>query len=177
MKKNVLIFGLTAGVLLSGFMAFSIAKCYTDANFKGSEVIGYAAMLIIFSLIFVGVKSFRDRYNGGFISFGKAFKAGFLIALVASTIYVLVWLICYYFFFPDFGDRYTDYLLREARANGAGAAAIAAQKAEMERFNNMYRNPLFVILLTYVEVLPVGTLVALVSAWILKKNPAGTSVI
>ncbi|MBZ4189271.1 DUF4199 domain-containing protein [Niabella beijingensis] len=171
MKKNVLIFGSVAGILLSGFMAVAIAKCYGTADFKGNEVVGYAAMLLIFSLVFVGVKNFRDRYNGGIISFGKAFRAGFLIALVASTIYVLVWLVCYYAFFPDFGDKYTEYILREARAGGASAAEMDAKAAEMVRFNKMYRNPLFVILLTYTEVLPIGTLVALISALILKRKP------
>jgi len=56
-------------------------------------LVGYAAMLLAFSLVYVGVKSYRDRENGGVICFGKAFQVGLLISLVASTIYVITWMI------------------------------------------------------------------------------------
>src|SRR5687767_1803822 len=109
MKKNILIFGLISGLIITAMMVGATVSCYNNPDFKGNEVIGYAGMLIAFAFIFVGIKNYRDKYNQGVISFGKAFKIGFYIALIASTLYVLAWLIEYYLFMPDFMDKYTAH--------------------------------------------------------------------
>src|ERR1017187_9822075 len=71
-------------------------------------LIGYASMLVALSLVFVGIRNYRDKYNNGVISFGKAFKIGIMIVLIASTIYVVAWLIDYFFFIPDFMEKYSS---------------------------------------------------------------------
>lgn len=171
MKKTIIVFGLISGIIISVFMLSSIAVCYGDADFQGNMIVGYAAMLLSLSFVFVGVKNYRDKYNGGVISFGKAFRVGLYIALIASTLYVLTWLVSYYTFFPDFMDKYTDFTLREARESGLGEAEIKKKVDEMAWYREMYQNPLFVILFTYFEILPVGLFATLVSALILKRKP------
>lgn len=171
MKKNILVFGLIAGLILTANMIYMTIRCYTDPDgLKGNAVLGYAAMILVFSLIFVGVRNYREKYNNGVITFGRAFRMGFLIALVASTMYMLVWLVEYYLFVPDFLDKYIPHVLQEAREKGASAAEMEKKVAEMENFRQLYRNPLMVVLITYSEVLPVGVLVALISALILKRR-------
>jgi hypothetical protein len=93
MKKNILIYGLISGLVVAALMAVNLGMVSKSGNFDNSVLIGYASMIIAFSLVFVGIKNFRDKYNGGLISFGKAFKVGFFITLIASTIYVIVRLI------------------------------------------------------------------------------------
>lgn len=170
MKKNVLIFGSIAGLLLTAMMIFSTVMCYTNPEFEGNDTVGYVSMILIFSLIFVGIKNYRDKYSNGVITFGKAFKTGFLIALVASTMYTVVWLVDYYVFIPDFMDKYTANVLRQAQEKGATAAELTSKAAEMAKFKEMYKNPLLVVVITYLEVLPLGTLIALISAWILRRK-------
>ena len=140
-------------------------------KFVGYMLLGYASMLIGFSMIFVGIRSYRNKYNQGVISFGKAFRIGLFIALVASSIYVIVWLIDYYLFIPDFMDRYTTHILNQAKSSGATEAEMVTKTKEMAMYTDMYKNPLFVILLTYAEILPVGLIVSLISALILKRKP------
>lgn len=170
MKKIVIVFGLIAGFIVSAMMLLSIAKCYKSTDFEGSMLIGYASMLLAFSFIFVGVKSFRDKHNGGLISFGKAFRIGLLISLIASTLYVIVWLIDYYVFVPDFMDKYANHMIVEAKRNGASAAELAAKNNEMTDYKEMYKNPFYVVLLTYSEIFPVGLVVSLICALILKRS-------
>jgi hypothetical protein len=165
MKKIVLIFGLIIGVILCANMIVMVNLMYTKTDFKGNEIVGYASMVVLFSLIFFGVRNYRNKHLAGTISFGKAFKVGFLIALIASTMYVVVWLFYFYLFVPDFMDVYMAYVLEQC-----APADVAAKTAEMEGYKEMYKNPLFVILITYSEVLPVGLVVALISALILKKK-------
>jgi len=90
MKKNILIFGLVLGIILCVNMVYMVNLCYTNPDFKSNEILGYAAMVVVFSFIFLGVRNYRNKQLGGLISFGKAFKTGLLIALAGSTMYVVV---------------------------------------------------------------------------------------
>lgn len=172
MKKIILIYGLIAGIVVAIPMLFTASLCHADSNFDYSKsmLIGYASMIIAFSMIFVGIRSYRNSYNNGIISFGKAFQIGLFIALVASSIYVIGWLIEYYFFIPDFAEKYSAHEIEQLRAKGASATEIAEETRKMASFVSMYKNPLFVIMMTYAEILPVGLIVTLISALILKKK-------
>lgn len=165
MKKHVLIFGLIPGVILCINMIIMVNLLYNNPDFEGNDLLGYAAMVVVFSLIFFGVRDYRNKKLGGFISFGRAFKTGALIALVASTLYVVVWLFYYYLFVPDFLDVYIEHV-----KNMTPASELPDQISYLENLEWMYQNPLGVILVTYLEVLPVGLIVALISALILKKK-------
>ena len=111
MKKIVLVCGGIAGLIVSAMGVISTAVFCASGDFQSGMVYGYTSMIIAFSLIFVGVKNFRDKYNNGVVSFGKAFKVGILIALVASTFYVISWLINFHFFMPDFYEKYSIRIL------------------------------------------------------------------
>ena len=170
MKKNIIVYGLISGLIVSALMAVNVSMCIKSGDFDNSIVLGYASMLIAFSLIFVGVKNYRDKYNGGVISFGKAFKMGFFIALIASTIYVIIWLIEEHFFFPDFMDKYTAHELNKIQSSGISAAELANKTKKLEQAKEMYKRPALKILMTYVEILPVGLIVTLISSLILKRK-------
>ena len=170
MKKVVLVYGIIAGLIVTGMMAFSTGYYCAKGDFEGGMIYGYSAMIIAFSMIFVGVKTFRNKYNGGAINFGKAFKTGLFISLIASTIYVIGWLINYYCFMPDFMDKYAAVMIAKAKASGISADELAKKTADMTQMKEWYKNPLFVVLMTYVEILPVALVVTLISALILKRK-------
>jgi Protein of unknown function (DUF4199) len=172
MRKNVWLYGVIAGIILA-FGIFLSVVFNNHIDFDNGMYFGYAMMLLAFSLIFVGTKNYRDKFNNGLISFGKAFRIGLYITLIASTFYVVSWLIDYYFFIPDFADKYVAHNLDKMKANGATAAEISKQAAAMESFKTMYKNPLFNILLTYSEIVPVGLLLSVISALVLKKKNTG----
>ncbi len=133
-------------------------------------ILSYATMLLAFSLVYVGIKNYRDKHKNGIISFGKAFKIGLYISLIASTIYVIVWLVDYYIFIPDFMDKYTTAVLNQTKAEGASQLDLDKKAAEMASYKEMYKNPLMVVLFTYAEILPVGLIVTLISALLLKRK-------
>lgn len=170
MKKNVWIFGIISGLIVTTMMVFSTLACYYNPGFRGNDFLGYVGMLVAFSFIFIGIKNYRDRYGQGVITFGKAFKVGFFIALVASTFYTLVWLVEYYLFIPDFIDKYEVHVMTQAKESGATAEQLAGKEKDMAFFRSIFKTPLGVIAATYMEVLPLGTVVALISAFILKRR-------
>lgn len=175
MKKNVWVFGLLSGLIIAVFMLISANLCYNNPNYEGSMVLGYAGMLLAFSFVFIGIKNYRDKYLGGNITFLEALKVGGIIALISSTVYVAVWLVDYYIFVPDFMDRYVQHVLTQAKKDGASQAEINRQMADMAGYRDMYKTPFGVILMTYLEPLPVAIIVTLISALILKRNRPNTS--
>ena len=175
MQKNIIIYGLIAGIVVSILMLFSvnyISHVEGKVDYNTSLLIGYASMLIAFSLVYIGIRNYRDKYNGGVISFGKAFKIGAMIVLIASTIYVVAWLIDYFFFIPDFMEKFSAQELDELKASGASQIEIDKETIKMENMVKMYKNPFFNALMTYVEILPVGLVVTLISSLILKRKTA-----
>jgi hypothetical protein len=177
MKKNIIIYGVIAGIIVSGLMLYTVnnlSHCGGHIDFDTSMVIGYASMLIAFSLVFVGIRNYRDKFNGGVISFGKSFKTGMLIVLVASTIYVAAWLIDYFFFMPDFAEKYAAHTLEQLKASGASPKEIEDEAKDMATFTTMYKNPFFNAMMTYAEILPVGLIVTLISSFILKRKAQTT---
>ncbi|MFD2587118.1 DUF4199 domain-containing protein [Croceitalea marina] len=165
MKKIILIFGAVIGILLSVNAIIHMNMMISNPDYKGNDIIGYATLVIMFSLIYFGVRNYRNNYLDGKIGFSKAFKTGALICFVASTFYVVVGLLYYYFFVPDFIDVYADYLIKNSAPD-----EVEATTAQMANFKEMYKNPLFAILITYMEVFPIGMIVALFSAFIVKKK-------
>ena len=173
MKKNIIIYGLIAGIVVTTLMLFNVhSLSYRDGKFDYNRglVIGYTTMIIAFSLVYVGIRNYRDKYNNGVISFGRAFKIGILIVLIASTIYVAAWLVDYYFFSTDFMEKYSAAMLDKLKADGASQVEIDKQTKEMADFAAMFKNPFFTAIMTYVEILPVGLVVTLISSLILKRK-------
>ncbi len=173
MKKNIIVYGLIAGIIVSVFMLSSVnylSHCKGNVDYDTSMLIGYASMLLAFSLVFVGIRNYRDKFNEGVISFGLAFKIGIMIVLIASTIYVIAWLIDYFYFIPDFIEKYSAHMLDKMKASGASQLEIDKQTEEMANFGRMYKNPFFNAMMTYLEILPVGLIVTLISSFILKSK-------
>jgi len=173
MKKNIVIYGSVAGIVVSILMLFItnyLSHCEGNMDYDTSMLIGYASMLIALSLVFVGIRNYRNKYNGGVISFGKAFKIGLFMVLVASTIYVAAWLIAYFFFIPDFFEKYSAQMLDKLRTGGASQMEIERQTKEMANLAVMYKNPLYNAAMTYMEILPVGLIVTLISSLILRRR-------
>ena len=171
MKKIVLRYGLASGVILVALSAV-LLPCFNGAiDFDYGELIGYSSMVLSFLLVFFGVRSYRDNVAGGVIGFGKAFQVGLLICLITCAMYVIAWEIAYFNFFPDFLDQYTAHVLAKMRADGESAAAIREMEGKMATMAKYYDNPLFNSAITFMEVFPVGLIMSLVTAAILRRKP------
>jgi drug/metabolite transporter (DMT)-like permease len=171
MKKTVITYGLISGIIASIWMLGTVAIGMENMDNDWGMILGFTTMIIAFAFIFVAVRKYRENYGHGAITFGQALKIGLLIALIGSTMYVVSWLIDYYLFVPDFMDTFTAHTMEKLKASGASQAEITATAAQMANYKEMYKNPLFVTLFTYMEILPVGILFSLLAAFTMKKKP------
>jgi hypothetical protein len=164
MKKTILVFGGISSLVLGLFILF-ISLFHT-----GNAIWGYSSMILAFSFIYAGVRNYRDKYNDGLVSFGKAFRIGLGITLMASTAYVLIWCIDFYCFIPDFMEKYAASLTKQAHESGLTGVALQKKLAGINQMNDLYKNPVMVVLFTYAEVLPVGIAISLLTALILRRK-------
>ncbi|NVE94441.1 DUF4199 domain-containing protein [Altererythrobacter lutimaris] len=168
MLRYSLIYGSIIGVVVIAFMLAMMMS--GPDNLNTSEAAGYAVMLAVLSLVFIGIKRFRDIEHGGVITFNQAAGVGAGIAVVAAVFYVITWEA--YLLTTDYAfiETYSASLRADIEAQNLAEAARAAQIAELEEGMEMYRNPVFRLPITFIEIFPVGLVVALISALILK-NP------
>ncbi|AWM14593.1 DUF4199 domain-containing protein [Flavobacterium sp. NRK F10] len=169
MKTIILKNGLIGGLIVSAFMIYGTVSLMNDPDFQPNYVLGFGGMILAFLFIFTGVFQYR-RENNGTVSFKKALVLGVLIALLISTIYVLIWLIEYYTFFPDFIEKYGQFQLEEAKKTITDPELLAQKEEEIKQFGELYKNPVMVIVITYTEILPLGLVFALIAALVFKKK-------
>jgi hypothetical protein len=167
MKKVVLTFGVLSG-LVSAVMMFATLSFVETIGFDRSVIVGYTVIVISLLFVYFGIRSYRDNVLDGQITFGKAFTAGLLITLISSVIYVGAWLVEYYTLMPDFGDKYAAYLVENVRAKGGSQAEIDDMVKQGEEAKAMLKNPLTNAAVTFTEPFPVGLLITVISAAVLR---------
>jgi len=173
MKKTVWTFGLISGAILSIMMAVTVPFEH-KIGYDHALIVGYTTMVVSFLLIFFGIRSYRDNVGGGAVRFGRAFSIGALIAVIASVCYVATWEVIFYKFEPDFMDKYAAHAIEQLKASGASQAVVEKQTAELKHQAELYKNPLVNIAWTFIEPLPVGLFIALLSAGILSRRRKNT---
>jgi hypothetical protein len=174
MKKTVMIFGLISGAIM-GAMMFGTLSLLGKIGFDKGEIVGYTGIVLAFLLVFFGIRSYRENFGGGMISFGRAFAVGILITLISSACYVIAWEIIYFNFMHGFADQYAAHMVDQVRASGAGPEAIQAKLQEVKKFKELYENPFFNAAITFTEPFPVGLIITLISAAILRRKPGSSA--
>jgi hypothetical protein len=169
MKKTVLIFGLLSGSISITTMMASL-RLEDKIGFDKGALIGYTVLVLSALFIFFGVRSYRENVGGGRLTFGRGFAVGILITLISSACYVGTWEILYFNFMPGFAEKYSAHMVERAKASGASQQKIDEQVRQAKQFKQMYDNPVINVGLTFMEIFPVGLVVTLVSAGILRKK-------
>jgi hypothetical protein len=173
MQKVTLTFGLIAGAIVSIFVGVIIALWVKSGKVVDNVLVGYAVMVIALSMIFFGVKSYRDNYMSGAIRFWKGFQVGLLIALIASLMYAITWEI-YTQVNPTSSAAFIDYYAKcqidKKREKGDSAAEMDNLVKKMNDVKQLYANPVIRFSMVLMEILPVGVIIALISAAVLRKK-------
>jgi hypothetical protein len=166
-KKIILTFGLISGAISSIMIAVTIP--FAD-RLGHSLLLGYTTIILSMLLVFFGVRSYRDNVAKGQITFGKAFLVGLAITMISCVLYVATWEVVYYNFMPDFMDKYADTMIKKAQASGKSPAEIQAQVEQLNKMKVDYKNPLYNMAYTFIEPFPVGLVITLISAAVLRRK-------
>ncbi|HEY2345696.1 MAG TPA: DUF4199 domain-containing protein [Xanthomonadaceae bacterium] len=170
MLRTILKFGVISGLIVGLFEFGTVVAFAGMPPLKYGMVIGYTTMLVALSAVFVGIKRHRDVDRGGVIGFWPALGIGLGISFIAGVFYVVAWEAVQATTHMDFAGDYARAIIGQEKASGASAAALAKLTDEMETFKVQYADPLFRLPMTFAEIFPVGVLVSLVSAGLLRNR-------
>ncbi len=176
MKRIILTYGIISGVIIIGSVILGLALGGEESAMSTLEWLGYLIMIVALSVIFVGIKRYRDQELGGVIRFGTAFLLGLGITGVASLIYVGAWEVNLALTDYAFIDQYTTSVIASKTAEGMSEVELQALGSEMEQLKQQYGNLLLRLPMTFLEIFPVGLIVSLVAALVLRNSqvmPAG----
>jgi hypothetical protein len=170
MLRTILKYGVIAGLVVGGFELLTFTAFPGMPPLKYGMVIGYTTMLIALSAVFVGIKRHRDVDRGGVIGFWPALGVGLGVSFIAGIFYVITWEAVQAMTHMGFATSYSNAIIASEKAKGASAEALAKLTADMEAFKVQYADPMFRLPMTFAEIFPVGVLVSLVSAGLLRNS-------
>lgn len=167
----ILVYGAIGAVIVGGPMLWGMLTADTMSPMgEGGALIGYASMLVALTAVFLGVKHYRDKVLGGVVKFLPALGVGLGISAVASMGWVIAWELSLAITKFDFVSAYYGAIIAKAEADGATAERIAQIQKEGADFGAMYANPLIRMAITFVEMFPIGVVISLISAGLLRNS-------
>jgi len=167
MKKVILVYGLISGGITSALMLITMPMYASGTlSMDNGALVGYAGMVIALALIFFGIKSYRDNQAAGKISFWKAFQVGIAISVIAAIMYAFTWELCYTTIAPEFSQKMMEQYFVKMKDKGATQAEMQKALANLE----MYKNPVIRFGVSMTEIFPVGLVITLVSAGLLRRK-------
>jgi len=169
MIRTALIYGTIATAIITLFFWLTHTFWIEENDFSMGEILGYVSMILAFTMIYFGVRSYRNLQPEQKISFGKAFLVGLAITIVASVWYVIGWMI-YYQQNPEIMNSFFEQSIEQVKQGDLSTAEMQAKITEMEEFQASYQKPLVRIGFTLMEILPMGLVISLASALILKRK-------
>ncbi|MGA2953362.1 MAG: DUF4199 domain-containing protein [Caulobacteraceae bacterium] len=170
MLRYIVTYGVIAGVVVGVPLSAMTLTMSGHAMMSYGMLIGYLTMLIALSAVFLAIKRHRDVDLGGVIKFWPALMLGLGVSAVAGVIYVIAWEVSCAVAHADFAGAYARAMIAEQEAKGVSGVALARFKAEMDQFKVQYANPLWRWPETFAEIFPVGVIVSLVSAALLRNS-------
>jgi hypothetical protein len=170
MRKIIVTFGLISGAI-SSLMMIVVVSFGGRIGFNRGAIISNTSIVLSFLMVFFGIRTYRDNIGNGQITFLKAFAVGLSITLISCVIYVITWEVIYYNFLPGFWDAYGAHLVQKLTASGASPAAIQAKLQQVQKYKELYKNPFFNAALTFIHPFPIGLVITLISALVLRRKP------
>lgn len=167
MKKFIIRYGLIS-LAFAATIFLIMLVVGRNFSFKIQEVLGYVSIITSLSFVFFGIKQFRDKENGGVISFGKALGMGMLITLFVALGFAIIDYIYTAYINPDFAQQYLDYSISELEKTLSGDELVAAKKeitTQMESFGSG-AGAIFMFAIVTV----IGFIISLISSLFLQKK-------
>jgi hypothetical protein len=170
MTRIVLLYGAIAGLIVAVPMVALMLLLTEQTAPDNGALYGYLVMIVALTAVFLGIKRYRDHVHGGVVKFVPALLVGLAISAVASVFYTIGWEISLAASGFDFGKAYSRAMIEAAQARGASALEVQQVADQAADFARRYANPLYRLPITFVEIFPIGAVISLISAALLRNS-------
>lgn len=158
--SHTLNYGLLTG---GGLVLFSLLMYSLDIDFKNPLM--YLAFLILAGGIFLGIKSYRDKCLGGFISYGKCIAVGTMISLYASILLAI-----YSYLFFTFFDQSMVQKVLDATEEDLIKKGMPDEQIEIAmKYTAKFMQPLWMSVMSILMYTFWGTIISLIFGIFTKK--------
>ena len=164
-------FGSAIGGIMSGvFLVFYLIGGEPDpSHYRTGEIVGYTTMILSMLTIFFGMRSYRNKKLGGYITFIKGFLLGILIAAFAGLIFAAFSTFETAVLMPDFTDNYYNYQIEQLESSDLPQEQVQQRIEQMKNMPAFVKHPIFQGFLMGITVFLIGLPIAIISALILRK--------
>jgi len=174
MKKTVFRYGIISFVALCILGLLNYLANIKIANYNGA-IGGYISILLSSVFVYIGIKQFRDKENGGIVSYKQAFLVGILIVIFPSLANGIYNVIYVKFIDPGFVDKYYDLAIQDMKEKlPPDQFQVKLKSLESERM--IFKNPYLQFIVMFLTVFLIGVVVTAISSLVLSKKPKAKTV-
>jgi hypothetical protein len=159
--KNAMNFGAILGISLC-----IVSAVFMSLSSESSSINQWIGYLLTIGIMSWGTLSFRDKYNEGFISYGKAFSSCFQIAFFSSVI--LAFFMYIYLTFVD--QTFIDKIIEKAEEEMMNKKMPDDQIEEAIKYTRMFTTPIVMAFFTIIVNSFMGAIFGLITAFFLKRD-------
>jgi hypothetical protein len=164
-KVNVWKANLTNGLILA-LAGITISLLMYFLNLLFNQTLGYVTMLIQIVVLFFLVKSYRDTFTYGHITYGQALGAGIVINIYSALIMVLFTYILYTFIDPGLTAKKLAFVEEMMLKKGTPQASVDIVMKMQEKLSK----PLISSIINLFSFLLIGTIYSLIIGIFVKKE-------
>jgi hypothetical protein len=169
MKKTVFRYGIISFVTICTLGFINYLGSIKISNYNGA-IGGYISIVLSLIFVYVGIKQFRDKVNGGFVSYKQAFLVGILIVIFPSLANGIYDVIYVKFIDPGFMDKYYDQAIQHMKVElPPDQFRVKLKSLESERA--MLKNLYLQFIMMFLTVFLIGVIVTALSSLVLYKRP------
>lgn len=168
MKQIVIKYGMygVAVMFIISVAAFVIFK--NNHNWELQEIIGYNTIVLSLLFVYFGIRQWRDKYNGGELSFWRGIGIGTLISLFPSVAFgLLTWIEG--LIDPEWQDKYYAHYIEKVKKT-TPPQELQATLQEIAEQREMFASPIAQFSFMFLTVFVIGFIISIISALILRRN-------
>jgi len=152
--------------LILGFTLILYSALLYFTNQSLNKNLGYISLVIYILFIYMGIKSYRNNYLNGFISYGQAVSSGVLISLYSAVLTAAFTYILYSVIDPGLIQKMLDMSEQQMLDKG-----LSDEQVKMAlKVTGKFMKPLFMTISALFSGVFFGLIVSLIEAIFLKKE-------
>ena len=169
MRRAAVIFGGISGAISVASIVATLPYV-KDGNLHKADAVGWASIVLSALVVFFGIRSHRDKEGGGRITYGQGLLVGVLISLVSAVVFMAAFEAIYFWFVPEYGEKYEACMIERAQESGGTPAEVDKARSQAAMWRRLFDNPWTNAAVTFATSFPVGLAASMISAAILRKR-------